>query len=96
MIDLGNVTILVRGDLENMLEEARQRVRDAGLPEAAVERVNMLGFQCTEHGAPETFIAYRGGVLLVYCRECNREVALIAVATEVTVISEIEENMEWN
>lgn len=93
---VGDLDVLVRREIDAMIEKARQAVRDAGLPQSAVDRVNMLGFTCTEHGPAATVAVYRGGVLVIYCRDCNRDIVMIAVAEDITVIPAVKAGEAWN
>lgn len=94
-VKIGGVDVLVRSDLEGMIDLARQHVRETGLPKEAADRVQQLGFMCSEHGSTTTLVFYRAGLIYVACRSCEREIVVIAVADGVHVLPAIE-SQEWN
>lgn len=96
MTKVGSMDVLSRPELDRMLEEARQAVRDAGLPESAAKRVDLLGFHCHEHGTTTTLVAYRGGLVTVVCRECERAIVVLAIADSIEVIAEVADDQKWN
>jgi hypothetical protein len=93
---IGDVDVCVRADLEAMIDAARERVREAGLPESAVNRITQLGFHCSEHGTTTTLVVYRQGVIFIYCRTCERQIMVIAVAHSITVLPAVESAGDWN
>lgn len=96
MTKVGEIDVLTRPELDSMIEQARQAVRDAGLPQSAVDRVKMLGFHCSDHGTESTLVAYQAGCVFVFCRVCGRNVGIFAVAESVRVIPEIKPGEAWN
>lgn len=94
-LKIGGVDVLVRSDLEGMIDLARQHVRETGLPKEAADRVQQLGFMCSEHGSTTTVVFYRAGLVFVACRDCEREIVVIAVADSVQVLPAVESSA-WN
>lgn len=96
MTKVGDMEVLTRPELDRMIEEAREAVREAGLPESAARRVEMLGFHCHEHGTTTTLVAYRAGLVTVLCRECQRVIVIVMVADSIEVIAEVGADQKWN
>jgi hypothetical protein len=93
---VGEIDVLVTPELEAMIEEARQAIRDAGLPKGAEDRIQTLGFHCSEHGTTTTVVVYAKGCIWIHCWECRRDIAIIAVAERISVVAEIGSNEKWN